>query len=159
MAFGLTPRYSVSQPTESQPRGTLETRLKNSRQTVAVAREERAASLLNRNARPLKNVEDLLMRTRVDLAELKRTGARESWSELLADMTKLKSELEQLQEPLEADECAPIIFLGEHGLHPDGPPVCIGDGDSAPMASVRGRHHRAWCVRRARTRASRRHIT
>ena len=143
MAFGLAPRYNVSQPTESQLRGTLETRLKNSRQPVAVAREERAASLLNRNAPLLENVEDLLMRTRVDLAELKRTGAREGWSELLADMTKLKSQLEQLQVPLEADECA----------------LCIGDGDSAPMASVRARHHRAWCVRRARIRASRRHIT
>ena len=101
MAFGLAPRYNVSQPTESQLRGTLETRLKNSRQPVAVAREERAASLLNRNAPLLENVEDLLMRTRVDLAELKRTGAREGLPELLADVTELKSEIEQLEAPPE----------------------------------------------------------
>ena len=72
--------------------------MKNSRQPVAVeAREERAASLLDRNTRPLENVEDLLMRTRVDLAELKRTGAREGLPELLADVTELKSEIEQLE--------------------------------------------------------------
>jgi hypothetical protein len=74
--------------------------MKNSRQPVAVeAREERAASLLDRNTRPLENVEDLLMRTRVDLAELKRTGAREGLPELLADVTELKSEIEQLEAP------------------------------------------------------------
>jgi hypothetical protein len=43
------------------------------RQPVA---EEREASLLDSSAWPLENVEDLLMRTRVDLAELKRTGAQ-----------------------------------------------------------------------------------
>jgi len=75
--------------------------MKNSRQPVAVeVREEPAASLLDRNARPLENVEDLLMRTRVDVAELKRTGAREGFSELVADVTKLKSEVGQLEEPL-----------------------------------------------------------
>ena len=63
------------------------------RQPVA---EERAAGLLDSSARPLENVEDLLMRTRVDLAELKRTGAQASLAELLADATKLKSEVEQL---------------------------------------------------------------
>ena len=74
--------------------------MKNSRQPVAVeAREEPAASLLDRNTRPLENVEDLLMRTRVDLAELKRTGAREGLPELLADVTELKSEIEQLEAP------------------------------------------------------------
>jgi hypothetical protein len=74
--------------------------MKNSRQPVAVeVREEPAASLLDRNARPLENVEDLLMRTRVDLAELKRTGAREGLPELLADVTELKSEIEQLEAP------------------------------------------------------------
>jgi len=40
-----------------------------------------------------------LMRTRVDLAELKRTGAREGLPELLADVTELKSEIEQLEAP------------------------------------------------------------
>ena len=65
--------------------------MKNSRQPVAAeVREEPAASLLDRNTRPLENVEDLLMRTRVDLAELKRTGAREGLPELLADVTELK---------------------------------------------------------------------
>jgi len=49
----------------------------------------------------LENVEDLLMRTRVDLAELKRTGAREGLPELLADVTELKSEIEQLEAPPE----------------------------------------------------------
>ena len=75
--------------------------MKNSRQPVAAeVREEPAASLLDRKARPLENVEDLLMRTRVDLAELKRTGAREGLPELLADVTELKSEIEQLEAPL-----------------------------------------------------------
>jgi hypothetical protein len=75
--------------------------MNNYRQPIAVeARKERAASLLDSCARPLENVEDLLMRTRVDLAELKRTGAREGFSELVADVTKLKSEVEQLEEPL-----------------------------------------------------------
>ena len=74
--------------------------MKNSRQPVAAeVREEPAASLLDRNTRPLENVEDLLMRTRVDLAELKRTGAREGLPELLADVTELKSEIEQLEAP------------------------------------------------------------
>jgi hypothetical protein len=56
-----------------------------------------AAGLLNSGLQQLKNVEDLLVRARVDLAELKRTGAREGLPELLADMTELKSELEQLK--------------------------------------------------------------
>ena len=73
--------------------------MKNSRQPVAVeVGKERASSLLDGNARSLENVEDLLMRTRVDMAELKRTGAREGFSELVADVTKLKSEVEQLEE-------------------------------------------------------------
>ena len=72
--------------------------MNNSRQPIAVeVRKERAMSLLNRGARPLENVEDLLMRARVDLVELKRTGFREGLPELLADVTKLKSEIEQLE--------------------------------------------------------------
>ena len=63
------------------------------RQRVA---DERAAGLLDSSARPLENVEDLLMRTRVELAELKRTGAQASLAELLADASQLKSEVEQL---------------------------------------------------------------
>ena len=63
------------------------------RQPVA---EERAAGLLDISARLLENVEDLLMRTRVDLAELKRTGAQASLAELLADASQLKSEVERL---------------------------------------------------------------
>jgi hypothetical protein len=75
--------------------------MRNSGQPVAVeARNERATSLLNSGARPLENVEDLLMRARVDLAEIKRTGAREGLPELLADVTKLKSEIERLEERL-----------------------------------------------------------
>jgi len=75
--------------------------MKNSRQPVAVeAGKERASSSLGSNARSLENVEDLLRRTRVDVAELKRTGTREGFSELVADVTKLKSEVEQLEEPL-----------------------------------------------------------
>ena len=75
--------------------------MKNTRQPIAVkARKDQAASLLNSGARQLENVEDLLMRARVDLAEVKRTGAREGFSELVADVTKLKSEVEQLEEPL-----------------------------------------------------------
>lgn len=37
------------------------------------------------------------MRTRIDLVELKRTGSRQVLPELLADVTKLKSEIEQLE--------------------------------------------------------------
>jgi len=74
--------------------------MNNSRQPIAVeVRKERAMSLLNRGARPLENVEDLLMRARVDLVELKRTGFREGLPELVADATKLKSEVERLEEP------------------------------------------------------------
>jgi len=77
--------------------------MKNTRQPIAVkARKDQAASLLNSGARQLENVEDLLMRARVDLAEVKRTGAREGLPELLADVTKLKSEVEQLEERPEA---------------------------------------------------------
>jgi hypothetical protein len=76
--------------------------MKNSRQPIAVeARKERAVRSLNSGARPLENVEDLLMRARVDLAELKRTGFREGLPELVADVTKLTSEIERLKETLE----------------------------------------------------------
>ena len=57
--------------------------------------------LLNSSARHLENVEDLLMRARVDLVELKRTGFREGLPELVADVTKLKSEIERLEETQE----------------------------------------------------------
>jgi hypothetical protein len=60
------------------------------------AAEERPPSLLDSSARPLENVEDLLMRARVGLAELKRTWGRSGLPELQADATKLKSEVEQL---------------------------------------------------------------
>ncbi len=74
--------------------------MKNFPQPVAVeARKERAVNLLNSGARPLENVEDLLMRARVDLVELKRTGSRKGLPELVADVTKLKSEIERLEEP------------------------------------------------------------
>jgi hypothetical protein len=46
----------------------------------------------------LESVEALLMRARVDLAELKRTGAREGLPELLDDVTELKREIEQIGE-------------------------------------------------------------
>jgi hypothetical protein len=49
----------------------------------------------------LENIEDLLMRARVDLVELKRTGLREGLSELVADVTRLKGEIERLEEPRE----------------------------------------------------------
>jgi len=71
----------------------------NSRQRVAViAAEEGPADLLDNSARSLESVEDLLMRARVDLAELKRTGAREGLPELLDDVTELKREIEQIGE-------------------------------------------------------------
>jgi hypothetical protein len=54
-------------------------------------------NLLNSGARSLENVEDLLMRARVDLVELKRAGPRERLSELVADVTNLKSEIERLE--------------------------------------------------------------
>jgi DNA-binding ferritin-like protein len=73
--------------------------MKNSRQPIAVeARKARAVRLLNSGARPLENVEDLLKRARVDLVELKRTGSREGLPELVADLTKLRSEIERLEE-------------------------------------------------------------
>ena len=56
-------------------------------------------AVLDSSTRPLEHVEGLLMRARVDLAEVKRTGAREGLPELLADVTELKSEIEQLEEP------------------------------------------------------------
>ena len=68
--------------------------MNNSRRPV-----ERPTGLFDSSARHLENVEGLLMRTRVDLAELKRTGAREGLPELLADVTELKSEIEQLEAP------------------------------------------------------------
>jgi hypothetical protein len=82
--------------------------MNNSRQPIAVeVRKERAMSLLNRGARPLENVEDLLMRARVDLVELKRTGFREGLPELVADVTKLKREIDRLKEPLEVAGTGP----------------------------------------------------
>ena len=73
--------------------------MSNSRRRVAaVTAEEGPAGLLDRSARPLESVEDLLMRARVDLAELKRTGAREGLPELLDDVTELKREIEQIGE-------------------------------------------------------------
>jgi hypothetical protein len=76
--------------------------MKNSRQPIAVgARKERAVRLLNSGARHLENVEDLLMRARVDLVELKRTGFREGLPELVADVARLKSEIERLEETQE----------------------------------------------------------
>jgi hypothetical protein len=73
--------------------------MSNSRRRVAaVAAEKGPAGLLDRSARPLESVEDLLMRARVDLAELKRTGAREGLPELLDDVTELKREIEQIGE-------------------------------------------------------------
>jgi hypothetical protein len=52
-------------------------------------------SLLN-----LNRVEDLLMRTRIELVELKRTGSLQGLPELTADVTKLKGKLERLEELL-----------------------------------------------------------
>ena len=73
--------------------------MSNSRRRVAaVAAEKGPAGLLDRSARPLESVEDLLMRALVDLAELKRTGAREGLPELLDDVTELKREIEQIGE-------------------------------------------------------------
>ena len=73
--------------------------MSNSRRRVAaVASEKGPPELLGRSARPLESVEDLLMRARVDLAELKRTGAREGLPELLDDVTELKREIEQIGE-------------------------------------------------------------
>jgi len=73
--------------------------MSNSRRRVAaVAAKKGPAELLDRSARPLESVEDLLMRARVDLAELKRTGAREGLPELLDDVTELKREIEQIGE-------------------------------------------------------------
>jgi len=68
------------------------------RRVAAAAAEKGPADLLDRSARPLEDVEDLLMRARVDLAELKRTGAREGLPELLDDVTELKREIEQIEE-------------------------------------------------------------
>jgi hypothetical protein len=62
----------------------------------AEARKNRAVSLLNGDALPLNNVENLLMRARVDLGELKR-GSRQGLPELMADLAELKSEIEQLE--------------------------------------------------------------
>ena len=80
--------------------------MKNSRQPIVLEdRKERAVRLLNSGARPLENVEDLLMRARVDLVELKRTGFREGLPELVADVTKLKREIDRLKEPLHPHWC------------------------------------------------------
>lgn len=71
--------------------------MNNFQQPAAVgARKARAETLLNSSARSWENIEDLLMRARVELVELKRTGAREGLSELAADVTRLKSEIERL---------------------------------------------------------------
>jgi hypothetical protein len=76
--------------------------MNNFRQPISVhARKARAVRLLNGGARSLENIEDLLMRARVDLVELKRTGLREGLSELVADVTRLKGEIERLEEPRE----------------------------------------------------------
>jgi hypothetical protein len=63
----------------------------------AEARKNRAVSWLNGDAQPLNNVENLLVRARVDLGELKRTGSRQGLPELMADVAELKSEIEQLE--------------------------------------------------------------
>jgi len=77
--------------------------MKNSRQPVAVeAGKERASSSLGSNARSLENVEDLLRRTRVDVAELKRTGAREGFFELVADDDGSHSVGSNIARPLSA---------------------------------------------------------
>lgn len=67
-----------------------------------VVRKERAVSLLNAGARPLAKAEALLMRARMDFVELKRTGSRQVLPELLADVTKLKCEIEQLDTTIKA---------------------------------------------------------
>ena len=64
---------------------------------AAEARKERAVSLLNSSAGRLKKIEDLLMLTRIDLVELKRTGFRQGLPELVVDVTELKSEIERLE--------------------------------------------------------------
>jgi|EndMetStandDraft_2_1072991.scaffolds.fasta_scaffold30286_7 hypothetical protein len=64
-----------------------------------IAADEQLTSLKSAS-RPLQYLEELLMRARINFAELKRTGAREGLSELLSDVTKLKSEIEQLEKPL-----------------------------------------------------------
>jgi len=75
--------------------------MKNSPQPIpAEARKERVTGLLNDGARALEDLEDLLMRVRVDLVELKRTGTRDGVSELVADTKKLTREIERLAEPL-----------------------------------------------------------
>ena len=59
--------------------------------------KNRAVGLLNGDAQPLNNVENLLVRARVDLGELKRTGSRQGLPELMADVAELKSEIEELE--------------------------------------------------------------
>jgi hypothetical protein len=66
-------------------------------QELFEARKNRAVSLLNGNAQPLNNVENLLVRAQVDLGELKRTGSRQGLPELMADVAELKSEIEELE--------------------------------------------------------------
>jgi hypothetical protein len=61
------------------------------------ARKNRAVGLFNGDAQPLNNVENLLVRARVDLGELKRTGSRQGLAELMADVADLKSEIDQLE--------------------------------------------------------------
>jgi hypothetical protein len=66
------------------------------------ARRERAVTLFESGVRPVEKAEELLMRARMELVELKRTGSRQVLPELLADVTKLKNEIEQLRSELES---------------------------------------------------------
>jgi len=72
----------------------------NSQQSVD-ARKERAVTLFKSGVRPVEKAEELLMRTRMELVELKRTGSRQVLPELLADVVKLKNEIEQLKSEIE----------------------------------------------------------
>lgn len=71
----------------------------NNRQQAGVfdARRERAETLLSSGARPFEKAGELLMRARMDLVELKRTGSRQVLPQLLAEVTKLKREIERLE--------------------------------------------------------------
>jgi hypothetical protein len=73
--------------------------MKNYRQpAIFEAREDRAVAWFNSSARPVEKAEELLKRTRTKLVEFKRTGSRQALPELLADVTKLKSEIERIEE-------------------------------------------------------------
>ena len=72
--------------------------MKNYRQpAIFEARKDRAVAWFNSSAPPLKKVEELLTRTRMDLVEFRRTGSRQILPELLADVTQLKSEIERIE--------------------------------------------------------------